>query len=288
MEREGNESLLYPIEGTKTGSRNGQKQATILSGLFLALCRKTVLAFLPEIYFNWPKGSLFGSFCSLFLNLAHSRLYASFFPKTYSALLAPGLFLFTIFFNHLQTSQTTTMRLFSLYPILTSCSLVLALNKGNSGWRFWNTTTTQPTTIPIGPSSINNSSLFEVTATVQIQIGDLFGSGVVSFSDIPSGGLSEILTPNSNISGVPCQTDTQLTSPNTSLPYTNTTYSNRTLSPVNFNATWGHVTSRSSVALASGFPTELGLFTGSGAQINLRLPSVLAMLTAVIISLALI
>jgi hypothetical protein len=180
------------------------------------------------------------------------------------------------------------MRLSSLYPILTSCSLVLALNKGDSGWRFWNTTTAQPTTAPIGPPSINNSSSFEVAATVQIQIGDLFGSGIISFSDIPSDGLSDIFTPTSTISGAPCQTDTQLTSPNTSLPYTNTIYSNQTLSPVNFNATWGHVTSQSSVALASTSPTELGLFTGSGVQINRRLPSVLALLTAVIISLALI
>ena len=220
----------------------------------------------------------------------HSRLDESFFPKRYSALLAPRIlnFYFITSFNHFHASQVTIMRLSSISPILTSCSLVLALNKSDSGWRFWNTTTIQPTTASIGPSSLNNSSLFEVAATVQIQIGDLFGSGVISFSDIPSDGLSDIFTPTSTLSGVPCQTDTQLTSPNTSLPYTNTTYSNQTLSPVNFNATWGHVTSRSSVALASASPTELGLFTGSGVQINHRLPSVLAMLTAVIISLALI
>jgi hypothetical protein len=179
------------------------------------------------------------------------------------------------------------MRLSSLYPILTSCSLVLALDKGDSGWRFWNTTTVQPTTAPIGPSSINNSSSFEVTATVQIHIGDLFGSGVISFSDIPSDGLSDIFTPNSTISGMPCQTDIPFTSrPSTSLPYTNTTYPYQTSPPLNFNETWGHVTSQSSVKQASTTsPTALGLFAGSGAQINRRLPSVFALLTAVVVSL---
>lgn len=179
------------------------------------------------------------------------------------------------------------MRLSSLYPILTSCSLVLALNKGNSGWRYWNTTTAQPTTTPIGPSSINNSASFEVAATVQIQIGDLFGSGVISFSDIPSDGLSDIFTLNSTISSVPCQTDIPFTSrPNMSLPYANTTYPYQTQPPSNFNTTWGRVTSQSSVMLASTTsPAELGLTTGSGVQINRRLPSLLAILTAVVISL---
>jgi hypothetical protein len=179
------------------------------------------------------------------------------------------------------------MRLSSLYPVLTSCSLVLALKKGDSGWRFWNTTTAQPTTAPIGLSAINSSSSFEVAATVQIQIGDLFGSGVISFSDIPLDGLSNIFIPNSTISGMPCQTDIPFTSyPNTSLPYTNITYPYKTSPPLNFNVTWGHVTSQSSIKLASTTsPAELGLFTGSGAQINYRLPSIFALLTAVLISL---
>jgi len=43
-----------------------------------------------------------------------------------------------------------------------------------------------------------------------------------------------------------------------------------------------------SVALALTSPIELGIFTGLGVQINRRLLSVLAVLTAVVISLALI
>jgi len=79
-------------EGTKTGSRNGQKQVTILCGLFLALRRKAILASCRRsisISLRVPYSD-----SSVFLNLAHFRLDESFFPKRYSALLAPRILIF--------------------------------------------------------------------------------------------------------------------------------------------------------------------------------------------------
>jgi hypothetical protein len=62
--------------------------------------------------------------------------------------------------------------------------LGLAHNGTGPGMRYWNTTTAQLATASSGISAITNGPFIEETATIQIQIGNLSGSGVIKLSNV--------------------------------------------------------------------------------------------------------
>ncbi|KAH8653967.1 hypothetical protein BGZ60DRAFT_547372, partial [Tricladium varicosporioides] len=162
----------------------------------------------------------------------------------------------------------------------------LGYNEMGTGGHFWNTTTAQPSpTTSSFFASANRSSIEEV-ATIQIQIGNLSGSGVISLSNVAMTSdvaqLSDLLDPasftnqshltesNSSLSTV-CPPNTTL-----ALPYRDT-------SVRNFNATLGSPTAQPSMGL---LPLTSQTFTGSGSYTSTGLLKLPAVLSAFIIQIA--
>lgn len=200
----------------------------------------------------------------------------------------------------------------TLSPIFLIFSLSLAQNNTRLG-------IVQPTISPFNPYIGSNSSSAEVVATIQIQIGDLSGSGVIYLSNVATtsesrGLTSTQLTQTPTTNAGPYQTEI-CTSSNTTAsppyispstldfnttagipPYVapstsnfNTTaeISGTTVNPpyvapstLNFNTT-----ARTSGIQPPLTPTatsiDSGLFTSSGTQIHHGLPEMSALLTAV-------
>jgi hypothetical protein len=177
----------------------------------------------------------------------------------------------------------------TLSPIFLIFSLSLAQNNTRLG-------IVQPTISPFNPYIGSNSSSAEVVATIQIQIGDLSGSGVIYLSNVAttseSGGLmSTQLTQTPTTNAGPYQTEICTSS--------NTTASPPYISPstLDFNTTAGippyvapstlnfNTTARTSGIQPPLTPTassiDSGLFTSSGTQIHHGLPEMSALLSAV-------
>jgi hypothetical protein len=176
------------------------------------------------------------------------------------------------------------MRFSTLIPIVSSLSLGLAHNKMG---HFWNTTTAQP--IPTsGFISTTNSSPLELVATIQIQIGNLSGSGVINLGSVaPASEPAELgnpLTPPSNTSGISNQTEIVFTPClNASLPSETAAPPYQNSSALNFDITGGYAIPQPTAGpVPANSPTGLGLFTGSGVQ-SRKLPDMPAFLSAILI-----
>ncbi|KAH8799653.1 hypothetical protein F5884DRAFT_112831 [Xylogone sp. PMI_703] len=162
----------------------------------------------------------------------------------------------------------------SLLPVVFSLSLALAHSKTSLRSRRWNTTTIEPTPTSSDYIAITESPSLELAATIQIQIDNLSGSGVISLSSIGP----PIQT--SSTGGLPRQTKITFTScPNTSMSNTTTTPPGPTL---NSNISKGYAIPQPSAAPT---PTttlaNLGLFTGSAIK-NRQLPHMPALLSSIL------
>lgn len=177
------------------------------------------------------------------------------------------------------------MRFSTLILIVSSLSLCLAHNKTG---HFWNTTTAQPSSTSSGFVSTTDSSSLELVATIQIQIGNLSGSGVINLNSVALASepveLGDPLIPPSNTSGLSNQTEIAFTScPDASLPDATAAPPYQNSSALNFSITGGYAIPRPSAApIPTTSPTDLGLFTGSGVQ-SRRLPAMPTFLSAILV-----
>jgi len=93
------------------------------------------------------------------------------------------------------------MHISTLSATVLSLGLGLAHNVTGPGMHFWNTTTVQPTTTSSGFLAITNGPFIEETVTIEIQIGNLSGSGVIKLSNVSAASeaseLSGLLNPTS-------------------------------------------------------------------------------------------
>jgi hypothetical protein len=133
------------------------------------------------------------------------------------------------------------------------------------------------------------SSSPQVVATIQIQIDGLLGSGVISLNNAPTISNSQGLDGFSSftptlMSDGPQQTDSF---PNlcdtTSLLNTTTIPPRFANSTLNFNATAGPSAPR---PFATPTPTALSIFTSSGVLTKRGFPDISALLSAVVIQIA--
>lgn len=161
--------------------------------------------------------------------------------------------------------------------------LSLAHNGTGPGMRFWNTTTAQLATASSGLSAVTNGPFIEETATIQIQIGNLSGSGVIQLSNVSiapeASKLSDLLNPTSftNQSHPTKASSSQTTfcPPNitAAFPY-------QVTSARNFNTTVKGPTGQPSVGPV---PLASPIFTNSGSPGSAGLPKLPATLLALIV-----
>lgn len=128
-------------------------------------------------------------------------------------------------------------------------------------------TTTEVASAPLQPPPLaNDSSSPRERATVQIQIGGLVGSGVITFTNATN--TSSSLgreSPSLSTSALIVHYDNSHEISNLSATCTTTTWANTTSTPLanstfNFNATAG----LSARQFATAMPTNLSVFTGAG------------------------
>jgi hypothetical protein len=177
------------------------------------------------------------------------------------------------------------MRFSTLIPIVSSLSLCLAHNRTGLGSHFWNATTAQPNTTSSGFVLTTDSSSLELVATIQIQIGNLSGSGVISLAPVTDPvELGDPPISPSNTSSLPDQGEIAFTTcPNSSLPNATAAPPYQNSSALNFNITGGNAIPRFSAGPTPTIsPTGLGPFTGSGVQ-SRRLPHMPIFLSAILV-----
>ncbi|KAF8856252.1 hypothetical protein BDZ45DRAFT_691885 [Acephala macrosclerotiorum] len=173
------------------------------------------------------------------------------------------------------------------YSILSSAfflfHLSLAENPTVPGGMFWNTTTAT-TLFDVSQETKTLSS--EAVATIQLQIGELSGSGIISLSDITisssSAGFDNLPTPTSSLSTAPYQTETLLSSwRNASLTRTTANAAQQSLTVLNFNTTYGGATAqRPTAPKSTTSPSEFALLTSSAVPVSRRLPDISVILSA--------
>jgi hypothetical protein len=81
-------------------------------------------------------------------------------------------------------SSTIAMHISTLSAAVFLLGLGLAYNETGPGMRFWNTTIAQLATASLGLFIITNGPFIKETATIQIQVGNLSGSGIIKLSNV--------------------------------------------------------------------------------------------------------
>ncbi|KAH8792208.1 hypothetical protein F5882DRAFT_376764 [Hyaloscypha sp. PMI_1271] len=183
-------------------------------------------------------------------------------------------------------SSTIAMQISTLSAAVSLLGLGLAHNETGPGMRFWNATTAQLATASSGLSAVTNGPFIEETATIQIQISNLSGSGVIKLSNISitseASKLSDLLNPTS-FTNQSHQTEAPSSQTTFCPPNTTATFPYRGTSARNFNATMKDPTAQPSVGST---PLTSPIFTGSGSPKSAGLPKIPATLLALIFQIA--
>ena len=165
------------------------------------------------------------------------------------------------------------MCFFTLISVICSLSLGLARNKTGLGG-YWNTIITLLTA-----EFISNSLSLELAAIIQIQVGNLSGSGIITLSNVAPASqpleVGDSLNSTFNISELPGLEVIFPSCPNSSL--FNVTTANL------YQNSSGFITGVILMLTSTTSATDLGLFTGSGVQIRRRLPDIPAILLAIFV-----
>ena len=156
------------------------------------------------------------------------------------------------------------MRFSTLSPVIFLLGLSLAHHERHPILHFWNTTTAHPTPTSSDFFAITNSSSTKEVATVQIEIGNQSGSGIITLSNIATTSEaaqpSDLLDPTS-FTNQPHQTNSSLPTLcplNTTAPFPYLSASAWYL-----NATAGGPTAQPSVGPV---PLTSQIFAGSGSR----------------------
>jgi len=151
------------------------------------------------------------------------------------------------------------MRFSTFSPVIFLIGLSLAYNEMSTGMRFWNTTMAQPTETPLNVIPLTSSSSIEEVATIQIQVGSLSGSGVISLRNVAT--TREVGQLNGSL---PTSFANQSYSQPTSCQRNSTAaFPPGSTSAQNLDATMGASTGQPSAGLTS---LTSQIFTGSGSR----------------------
>ena len=164
--------------------------------------------------------------------------------------------------------STLAMHISALSAAVFLLGLGMAHNEPGPARHFWNTTTAQLATASSDLSAVTNGPFIEETATIQIQIGNLSGSGVIKLSNVAMASetpkLSDLLNATS-FTNQSYQTEAP-SSQTTFCPPNNTVaFPYRGTSARNFNATVNGPTAQPSVGpIPLTSPIFKGLATSAG------------------------
>jgi len=176
------------------------------------------------------------------------------------------------------------MRFSTLSAVAFFLGLGLAHYEPSFGTRFWNATAAKPTATSSNFVAITSSLSAKESATIQIQIGDLSGFGVIDLINVAT--TPDVAQPNSHLNST-SSNQPYLTKPNYSQPtfyrpnITATSPSAGASAPI-FNATVGG-TGQPSVGLTS---LASQIFTGSGSPTSAELVKFPAIVSAFILQIA--
>jgi hypothetical protein len=188
--------------------------------------------------------------------------------------------------NSLNFCLLITMRFSTFSPVLFLLGLGLAYNEMSLGMRFWNTTTSLPTTTSPNFIAVTSSSSINEVATIQIQIGNLSGSGVINLSNVAT--TPEVAQLNGLLNSTSFSNQAYPTKTNSSQPTfcplnTTAAFPSGSTSAQIFDATVGASTGQPSAGLTS---LASQIFTGSGSRSNAELIKFPAILSGFIIQIA--